>query len=464
MAFTLPDEVIDWVAATTGGTVVMSDRKPGGARKEAWFVDIQLPDGTIDELFLRFDRSDTDPLDDPWTLQREAQVYVALQGTEVPVPTVHAVHPTLQAMLSERIVAENWFNRITEEAERVSTARHFMECLAALHRIDPASLDLPGFPEPTSVADMVRYELAEWETILSTRGGEVDPMLRFSMDWLARNIPDYDGPVVLVQGDTGPGNFLYENGRVLAVVDWELAHLGDPMDDIAWLALRATQEELPDFPALLAEYAELSGNAIDAKRVHYYEVMAEAKLQVMRHRPPAADDEESKQGTADAGNGLIYGTLHRRLWLEALGAALEVEAPTIDLGDSAQRSPNAWLYDAILGDLKDVIVPRIDDPLAKQRAKGLARIIKYLGQIDELGPRFDADELRELTELLGAEPASLSEARRQLVAEVRAGSISDEAYLKALWRRALRDTEVMRPSMGVLANRHWPQLTSKEDS
>jgi aminoglycoside phosphotransferase (APT) family kinase protein len=94
-----------------------------------------------------------------------------------------------------------------------------------------------------------------------------------------------EGPVVLVQGDSGPGNFMYAGGRVVAVVDWELAHLGDPMDDIAWLTLRATQEPFPDLPARVGEYEALSGHAIDEPRVRYYQVMAEAKLQVMAHRP-----------------------------------------------------------------------------------------------------------------------------------------------------------------------------------
>ena len=69
------------------------------------------------------------------------------------------------------------------------------------------------------------------------------------------------------------------------MVDWELAHLGDPMDDIAWLSLRATQEPFTDFPTRLREYEALSGNHVDEARVHYYQVMAETKLQVMSHRP-----------------------------------------------------------------------------------------------------------------------------------------------------------------------------------
>ena len=84
---------------------------------------------------------------------------------------------------------------------------------------------------------------------------------------------------------------MYLDGRVVAVVDWELAHLGDPMDDIAWLSLRATQEPFTDFPTRLREYEALSGNSIDEARVHYYQVMAETKLQVMGHRPAATDDD-----------------------------------------------------------------------------------------------------------------------------------------------------------------------------
>jgi len=72
-----------------------------------------------------------------------------------------------------------------------------------------------------------------------------------------------------VQGDTGPGNFIYGDGSVLAVVDWELAHLGDPMDDIAWLSLRAVQEPFTHLPDRLAEYEQLTGNTIDETRVHH---------------------------------------------------------------------------------------------------------------------------------------------------------------------------------------------------
>ena len=56
---------------------------------------------------------------------------------------------------------------------------------------------------------------------------------------------------------------MYVGDRVTAIVDWELAHVGDPMDDIAWLSWRATQQGWPDFPARLREYEAASGIEVD---------------------------------------------------------------------------------------------------------------------------------------------------------------------------------------------------------
>jgi hypothetical protein len=265
--------------------------------------------------------------------------------------------------------------------------------------------------------------------------------------------------VVLVQGDTGPGNFMYRDGCVVAIVDWELAHLGDPMDDIAWLSLRATQEPLPDFPERLREYAARSGHAIDAERVHYYRVMAETKLQVMAYRGDHDHtDEHRGSAGADVGNRMIYGVLHRRLWLEALASAMGIAPAPVQSPPPAPRRDHDWLYGAVLAQLRDVIVPRIEDPLAAARAKGVARMIKYLAEVNANGPFYEACELDDLADLLGERPASIADGRAAAADAARRHGISDAQYLTYLWRRSERDTELARPAMGVLADRHWPEL------
>ncbi len=54
---------------------------------------------------------------------------------------------------------------------------------------------------------------------------------------------------MLVQGDTGPGNFVFEHGNVTGIVDWEFAHIRIPMDDWAWLDMRMPGEDLTDLQA-----------------------------------------------------------------------------------------------------------------------------------------------------------------------------------------------------------------------
>jgi aminoglycoside phosphotransferase (APT) family kinase protein len=453
----LPAPVVEWIEEVTGSTVERSDRRPGGARKEAWFVDVRGDDG-VRPLFLRYDRSDPSVTGDPWTLRREATVYVALQGTDVLVPTVVAVHPTEQAMLTERVTGENWFSRIRDPDEQLSVARDFMTRLAALHHLDPDDLELPGFPTTRSVPELVERELDEWERVIEFRGGQPDPELRLSLDWLRANVPDYQGPPVLVQGDTGPGNFMYADGKVVAVVDWELAHLGDPMDDIAWLSLRAVQEPFTHLPDRLAEYSELSGNPIDEHRVHYYRVMAETKLLVMRHSPAAHGAQRSGGGGGDVGNALIYGVLHRRLWLEALAEVMEIAEPRAEVPPAREPSDADRLFDHVLGQLRDVVVPRVDDPLALQRTKGVARILKYLAEVQRDGAFYDAREIDDVEAALGGRPADVDEARAAMAAAVGTGRISAVEYLEYVWRRVARENELLRPASGVMADRHWPPL------
>ncbi|HVX16533.1 MAG TPA: phosphotransferase family protein [Acidimicrobiales bacterium] len=455
----LPADLVSWMEDLAGGALVDSRRQPGGARKEAWFVDFEAPTGERRELFLRYDRSAPNPHADPWTLHRESEVYLALQDTEVIVPPVLGVHGEHQAMLSERLESDgNWFSRIADPDVALRTAQHFMEQLAALHRTDVRRLSLPGFPAPTTIPAMVRWELDEWERIIDARGGDPDPQLEFAMRWLRANIPDVDGPVVLVQGDTGPGNFMYRDGRVVAVVDWELAHLGDPMDDIAWLALRSTQDPFPDFPARLREYEALVGWEVDDERVRYYQVVAETKLLVMGHSPRRANRYvEVEGGGMDVGNGLIYGVLHRRLWFEAIAAllGLDLDAPPLapDVDDD-----HDWLYQALLHQLREVVVPKIADPLAQQRAKGLARIVKHLREVNLHGQFYEQGELDDLAGALGAPPADVASGREALRVAARGGKVSDAAYLQVLWRRVARDEELLRSASGALADRHWPPL------
>jgi aminoglycoside phosphotransferase (APT) family kinase protein len=449
----LPSEIEAFVEKAGQGKLLKADRRPGGGRREAWFVDLEREDGTIDELFVRLDRSTRSEKGDPYSTLRETDVYLALQETEIPVPRIHGVHVSPQAVLSDRTLGETWFSKIKDPDEQLAVAQDFIRHLATLHRIDPATLDIPRLGPVKSAHECVLQELDAWLALYEVHDARRDPLIEFTFAWLRRNIPDYDGPVVLVQGDTGPGNFLYDEGKVTAILDWELSHWSDPMDDIAWLSLRAVQEPFTHFPDRLREYTDLSGFEIDEARVRYYRVMAELRIVIMGHSRSAL---QSTKG--EIGNGLIYGALHHRLQVETLAEVLGLPLEPPELPDP-EPTEREWLYDAALAQIRDVLVPRSTDPFVILRAKGLARLFKHLRDADRLATDFEAQELDDLEQLLGERPEKIDDASEILTARIEKGDLPDADLVRYFYRNTIRRTELVRSSSGALADRHYPPLS-----
>jgi aminoglycoside phosphotransferase (APT) family kinase protein len=448
----LPRHVTDWIAQVAGGRVISAERRPGGGRREAWVVDVAAPGGTPEPLFLRYDRSDPRVTGDPFTLHREVRFYLALQDSAVPVPRVVGVHGTAQAILSERVAGETWFSRLRDEEARLAVAREFMGILATLHTLDPSTLTLPGETQPADTREAAEREIDVWERLYRFGDSPADPMIEFGLDWLRRNLPPASGPVVIVQGDTGPGNFLYASGRVTAVLDWELGHWGDPMDDLGWLALRAVQEPFTRLADRLRDWERHTGWQVDVGRVRYYRAFAELRVVILGHRRG-----DNADVLGEVGNGLVYGQLHRQLFLEAMAdnLGLEVAAPS-DL--DAPATEEDWLYEAAAAQIREIIVPRSTDPFAVLRAKGLARIIKHLRQVDRYRGVAAASELADLQEMLGAEVTTADEGRRLLAHRVRHGQADEREAFRYFSRRVARQSQLLRPAMGSLADRHFEPL------
>ncbi|MGV0852421.1 phosphotransferase family protein [Mycolicibacterium phlei] len=454
MSAELADDIRAWVAEVTGAARVDVNQVPGGASRQAWFVDIVAGAGR-QALFLRYDPRDPDPYSAFHPLAVEAEIMAELHRHGVTVPRVLAAHPRRQAVLLERVHGGTWFSKIADPDEQVRTARDFIAKLAVLHRIDAADLTIPSLGPAGTVEGHVRAEIAAMRERVD-RYGRPAPLLRFCIDWLERNIPAYDGPTVLVQGDTGPGNFMYADGAVTAIVDWELAHFGDPMDDIAWLSLRTVQDTFTDFPARLAEYEELSGHRIDEDRVWYYRLFAETRLASLS--PGSVDTRASvPAGSPDAGNSLIYGMLHRRLLIEALAHVVGIPEVDVALPEGDTRSEHAPVYDAATTAMS-AAAARTADGLAVRYVKGAARLMKYLAEVDRIGARVDADETAELAALLGRTPASVGDGRRALAEAVSRGELSERDYVAQLWRGIKRDDYLTRTASGALGRRTWPPL------
>ena len=465
----LDTAVVTWIEEVAGGAVMSAEQVPAGGRVGVR-VDVATPDGARRQLFLQ--RGGRGGVGSFMGFDREAEVYRALEPLGIAIPHVWGVDESLDLFLVDRASGQTWFQAPRDPEVAVAVAQDFMRHLATWHRAGARALDLPSFGPVRSVRE---HQLDQLEGIRAAFDAEdarepIDLLARVQLDHLLHRIPDFDGEPVLVQGDTGPGNFMYNGDRVTAIVDWELAHIGDPMDDIAWLSWRATQHGWPDFPARVREYEDVSGVTVDTDRVKYYRLNVCARLgpgfgladmgQAGRRRREAMTAgiaDAALDRTAD-GSGFIMNMLHRRMRLTAQADAMGIELPGRDVDVEAEARPHAYLYDVVLDQLKG-IVDRVEDRVAANLAKGAARQVKYLKEIDRNAALFEADELHDLGRLLGRVPDSIEEGRVDLAAAANDGKVEFDDYLLYHWNRLVRDDLLMKPSSGAMYDRSWPALT-----
>lgn len=249
-------------------------RLTGGASRETWSFDAVLADGVRHELVLRRDPpSRPGP---PGAMQREAQVIRVAGAAGVPVPEVLAdsSDPSVwgaAGLVMRRVGGEALGKRILR-ADDLADARAVLveQCaaaLASLHAADPVEIE--GAPEPEPL-EMLRTAL----DVL----GEPVPTFEYALRWLDRHRPEPTGRSI-VHGDFRLGNLLVGPDGLRAVLDWELVHLGDPVEDLGWFCVRAwrfgaaapvaglgTREEL------LEAYAQAGGARVDPAVLRWWEV------------------------------------------------------------------------------------------------------------------------------------------------------------------------------------------------
>lgn len=266
----LPEELLDWIETATGGRVVAAKRGGEGASRQAWAVDLAGPAGPEQLFCLR------DAAGGSGGSSKDAAVLRALATTTIPVPRVRARSDALSALLLERIPGRSDFPAVDRESEREPTARDLMRLTARLHALDVARLDLPHLGPVGPALDPARAGLEQLAGLLATLGDGALPLQRFAARWLERHRPR-SIRISLVHSDMGPGNFLYQGGRVTALLDWEVAHWGDPMEDLAAIAVRDMATPIGPLAMRYAEYAAAGGAAIDLAGIAWYRVFILAR-------------------------------------------------------------------------------------------------------------------------------------------------------------------------------------------
>ncbi len=205
------------------------------------------------------------------SMAREAVIYRALEGSGLPIPKLYGEGGQGTALLLELVPGSSDLF-VLGDAERHKVAIAYLKALGRLHALDVDPERLSGLRKPAGPRDAALCELDCWESIFRQRVKEPHPLIEAAFRILRNAAPATDFRPRLCHGDVGPKNFMFENGIVSSLIDWEFAHLGDPMDDLAswlfrgqeWLTVGGSIEDQ------LAAWSEESGLPVDTGRLRYY--------------------------------------------------------------------------------------------------------------------------------------------------------------------------------------------------
>ena len=269
-------------------------RTSSGYSRENWPFDVSWHARGSDtpvrhELILR-----RDPLGSVLVTDRRVEFAVlrALEGSPVPAPRAMWLDADGEYLGRPSVVMErcrglcDWFvlsggvSQLSPE-RRLVLARRFCELMATIHSFDWRTSRLDDvFADPGT--DGAGAAIAEWEAYLHEQQLEAQPELEVVLTWLLEHKPIAQ-KTVLVHGDFKPGNVLIDGDQVLVMLDWETAHLGDPLEDIGWVTnpLRAREHQIPgvwERNELCRYYESITGCTADDAAVHFWNVFANFKL------------------------------------------------------------------------------------------------------------------------------------------------------------------------------------------
>jgi aminoglycoside phosphotransferase (APT) family kinase protein len=270
-------------------------RIPGGASRETWSFDARWREGGSEVA-----RSFIARRDPPASLldsnnDLEFELYTALQATGVPAPRVHWIEREGKAIdrpfyIMERLPGATDARTLATSPEydavRPEIARQKAAILARIHALDTGAI--ASLDHPASAADAAMHEVERWERTMRADMLEPQPVLEFAFSWLKRHLPPAPPRLALVHGDYRTGNFLYDKSSITGILDWEMAHAGDPVEDIGWVVMKSWRWagnsrvgglcERDDFVRM---YEEAGGVRVDAATLKFWEVFSNVKFAII---------------------------------------------------------------------------------------------------------------------------------------------------------------------------------------
>jgi aminoglycoside phosphotransferase (APT) family kinase protein len=431
------EKVRAWLQAHLGGEVVDLRRQPRW--RPVWFADVDR-DGERLELCIRGDRTDM-PLVFP--LDHEMRLQSIMHDQGIPVPAVHGWIDDPVAYVMDRVPGRNDFEASSDE-ERRAVVDDYLSILARLHALDIAPFVEGGIMRASRPEESGWFGMSRYEALYRRLKRHPDPFMEFCLGWLHRNPPDSKGRESAIVWDSG--QFHHQDGRIVAVLDVEIGHIGDPMMDLAAWRMRDTVLGFGRFPELYHRYEELRGEPVDLDAIqrHHFAFTLSNQLPLgaaLREPAPESDLMTNLQWCCETN---LFAT-------EALAEILDVELPAVEM-PGARESRGTVVLEHLVRNLRTVPT---DDEYLRYRLRTMFRMARHAARVDEIGDAVSAADLDDLHRLLGRRPDSWLEGEAELERFVLADAAigrHDEALVVLFHRRNLRAQMLLGPAGSAMAS------------
>jgi aminoglycoside phosphotransferase (APT) family kinase protein len=433
--------VVDWVQRHVGPvtTIEMPPRW-----RAHWFVGVE--DGSdAGRVLVRAARADTAMA---WPLDHEMRFQQSLHDHGIPVPKVHGWIAELPAMVTEAPSGRVDFTATTD-AERDAAVDEYLQTLAQMHRLDIGPFVRAGIDHADDAEGSALIGMRRMEELYRRQKRRPDPFLEWALGWLRRHQPrshSRQGPVVW-----DAGQFLHDQGHLVAIIDLEIGHIGDPMMDLGSWRLRDSIIPFGDFDTLYDRYSELSDEPVDVEAIELHHIAFTLTNQLafghaLKDPPPDTDYATNLQWCNET-------NLHAT---ESIAEYLGLELPPVEALPERRSRAGAGHAHLVrnLRNLQDLA----DDPHLRHQLRISFRLARHLARYDEIGDAAIDVDLDDAHDLLGHRPESWEAADAALedfvLADAAVGR-HDEALLHLFHRRNARAQMLNGPAGSAMA-RHYP--------
>lgn len=258
----------------------------------------------------------------------EFNVYRALAGQGLPVPGVHFLEldarwldrPFFIMDLCPGKPGSPFVPTDPYDGHGDRIGRQFWTIAGRLAAIDHTEVGLEGLRNGEASSGFWALELDRWEAIIGDSEAVIEPAVRGAIRWLRRNPPPEPAKPAIVHGDYRSGNFLFTpDGEISAILDWEMCHIGDPLEDVAWALdpFWPMTRHLP-LDKGLALWESASGTQLDREALRWWELFSAVKACAIWTTAASSFASGKNREMTIALSGIRGGHFHRQLILASM--------------------------------------------------------------------------------------------------------------------------------------------------